>query len=77
MGIEGRGQTIAIVGGSDIYLSDIESFRGLFNLPFNDPSTILVPGTDYPGIVPDDLDEADPDIEWAGALARNAKIVYV
>src|SRR5436309_945916 len=45
----------------------------------NDPQVILVPGTKDPGlgINSGDLNEADLDIEWAGAVARNAKIIYV
>ena len=36
-----------------------------------------MPGSANPGISCGDLDEADLDIEWAGAVARNATIVYV
>src|SRR5207237_4986641 len=36
-----------------------------------------VPGSRDPGIVSDDLGEADLDLEWAGAVARNAHLIYV
>ncbi len=74
-GIDGTGQKIAIVGESDIDLADIRGFRQEFNLPAGtDPVQILV--GDDPGFNNTWL-EADLDIEWAGAMARGAKIVYV
>jgi subtilase family serine protease len=74
-GIDGSGQTIAIVGQSDIKLSDIEAFRTAAGLPPRDPQIILA-GTD-PGMRPDDEIESDLDIEWAGGIARNAAIIFV
>ncbi len=76
-GIDGSGQTIAIAGQSDIVLSDIQNFRNAFNLPANLPRTLLVPGTQDPGISPGDREESDLDLEWAGAVARNASITFV
>jgi subtilase family serine protease len=76
-GWDGAGQRIAIVGQSALDVSDIETFRDAFGLPFNDPTQILVPGSDDPGINEDALGEADLDIEWAGAVARMAKIYYI
>jgi len=72
----GQGQTIAVVGQSDIKLADIEKFRSTFLLPFNDPKLLLVgedPGIDSGG---GEL-EADLDLEWSGAVASQANIVYV
>jgi subtilase family serine protease len=34
-GIDGTGQTIAIVGETNIHLSDVANFRSLFGLPAN------------------------------------------
>jgi subtilase family serine protease len=77
-GIDGSGQSIAIAGASDINMGDIESFRALFGLPFNDPQKILVPGSDDPGFNDADaMGEADLDLEWSGAVARNATFFYV
>jgi len=73
-GIDGTGQAIAIMGQSDIALSDIRSFRQQFGLPPKDPQMILV-GND-PGKNGSE-GEADVDLEWSGALARNATIFYV
>jgi subtilase family serine protease len=40
-GIDGTGQTIAIVGETNIHVTDVENFRSLFGLPANDPQVIL------------------------------------
>jgi hypothetical protein len=42
-GIDGTGVTIAIPGGSDIDLTDIQAFRKMLSLPANDPVKLLVP----------------------------------
>jgi subtilase family serine protease len=77
MGIDGAGQKIAVVGQSAINLSDIQTFRSLSGLPANDPQVTLVPGGSDPGMVAGDIDEANLDVEWAGAVARRATILYV
>ncbi|MFL6452151.1 MAG: protease pro-enzyme activation domain-containing protein [Bryobacteraceae bacterium] len=76
-GIDGTGVKIAVVGQSDIQLSDIRAFRAAAGLPANDP-TIILTGTD-PGVrsTSGDERESDLDVEWAGAIARNANIVFV
>ena len=73
-GIDGTGQTIAIVGESNINLTDIEAFRSLFGLPKNDPQ-VIVNGPD-PGLVGDEP-EAVLDVSWSGAVAKNATIKLV
>lgn len=75
--IDGTGQKIAIVGQSNIKPSDIATFRSLSSLPANVPTVTLVPGSTDPGIVDGDVVEASLDIEWAGAVAKNATIEYV
>ena len=63
-----------IVGQSDIDPSDIATFRSTWGLP---PTTIqMVPTGTYPGITDDEI-EADLDLEWAGAVARFATLIYV
>ena len=76
-GLDGTGVKIAVVGQSDIQLSDVRDFRSAAGLSPNDP-TIIVTGTD-PGLQQssDDESESDLDIEWAGAVARNATIVFI
>ncbi len=76
-GIDGSGQSLVIAGQTQIHLSDIQLFRSTFNLPALDPKLILVPNSADPGISANDLDEAHLDIEWSGAVARNANIIYV
>ena len=76
-GIDGAGQSLVIVGQTQIALSDIQHFRASYLLPVNTPKTLLVPNAQDPGISRDDLDEADLDIEWSGSVARNAKIIFV
>src|SRR5215471_272862 len=76
-GLTGAGQSIAVMGQTDIVLSDISTFRQNANLPQNPPTVILVPGSGDPGISSGDLTEADLDVEWSGAMAPNATIIYV
>ena len=73
--IDGTGQTIGIIGETDVDMKDIESFRSLFNLPANDPVVVL-DGPD-PGIVPGDETESDLDLQWSGAVARGATIKFI
>jgi subtilase family serine protease len=75
--ITGAGQKIAVMGVSDIELPDIETFRSLSGLPPSTPRIILNPGSPDPGIVDGDVIEASMDIEWSGAVARDASIIYV
>jgi subtilase family serine protease len=74
--INGSGQSIAIVARSNIKIADARQFRTFFGLPANDPQ-IIVNGTD-PGIWSSGEEtEADLDVEWSGAVARNASIKFV
>jgi hypothetical protein len=73
--IDGTGQTIAIIGETDVDMKDIENFRSLFGLPANDPVVVL-DGPD-PGVVPGDETESDLDLEWSGAVAKGATIKFV
>ena len=74
-GNDGTGVSIAIVGRSDISLSDVEAFRTVFGLPYNDPT--LIHANADPGVVPGDDEEAILDVEWSGAVAPMANINYV
>jgi subtilase family serine protease len=76
-GFDGAGQSIAIVGQSQITLSDIESFESAAGLPIRDPNLILIPNTGVPVHVPGDETESDLDIEWSGAVARGATLTLV
>jgi len=76
-GLDGSGQSIAVIGRSDVALTDVETFRANAGLPAKDPQKIFVNGVN-PGM-PDCSDEAESalDIEWAGALAKNATVDFV
>jgi hypothetical protein len=103
--IDGTGQKLAIVGQTDIYLADINDFRGGFGLSTIPSATtattgdctvnasglvispctttnfqyVLVAGSSDPLTTYGcgDLGESDLDIEWSGAIARKAQIVFV
>ena len=99
-GINGTGQTIAIMGQTDLSTDsnpgrngtpgavvngqqqqyDVVTFRGLAGLPPLTSSNfqiVVVPGTTDPGLVTAELDEANLDVEWSGAIAPNANLIYV
>jgi subtilase family serine protease len=73
IGIDGTGQTIAVVGDSNIDPDDISAFRSMFGLSLNTPQQQVV----HDPQSTTDLIEADLDLEWVGAVARNANILYV
>ncbi len=77
--VDGTGVTIGIVGGSNINLQDVISFRTVFGLPTNLPANIpqvVLNGPD-PGIVKGLESEALLDVEWSGAVAKNSQIILV
>ena len=78
-GTNGSGQSIAIVGQSALYGSgsDVTHFWTMFGLTSAKLSLRLVNSRQNPGVVQGDVDEASLDTEWAGAVARNATIVFV
>jgi hypothetical protein len=77
--IDGTGQKIVVVGQSNIVLADIAAFRTAANLPAKAPIIVLVPGSSDPGVLSSSGDEQESsiDIEWAGAVAKNATITFV
>jgi len=74
-GTNGSGVKIALLGQSEILLSDIQTYRRMFNLPQNDPTFIPV-GPDV-GTSPGDDGESDLDVEVAGGAAPGAHIDFV
>jgi len=74
--IDGTGQTIAVVGESDINVQDIIDFRTMFGLPQNFSSAnIILDGPD-PGINSSEGESA-LDVEWTGGVAPGATIDFV
>ena len=71
----GSGVSIAIVGRSNINLSDVQSFRSTAGLSANQP-TVILDGAN-PGLVSGDQDESTLDVEWSGAVAPSAAVKFV
>jgi subtilase family serine protease len=92
--INGAGQKLAVMGETDLYLSDINDFRSGFGLPTitcttaaaapndiitacSDPHfSYVLDGID-PQVSPGNLTEADLDVEWSGAIAPGAQLIFV
>src|SRR5258706_6565009 len=90
-GIDGTGQKLAVMGRTDIYLADLADFRTGFGLSSiscttnssgvitacSDPHfSYKLYGSD-PGLSTNgDISEANLDLEWAGAVARGAQLIY-
>ena len=85
--IDGTGQTIAIVGDSEICtasspdfsaactVDDVASFRQIFGLSTANLPTVILDGPD-PGFNSDEI-EGNLDVQWSGAIAKNATIDFV
>ncbi len=83
---DGTGQIIAITGDSEICTAsspvfsectgdDVATFRNLFGLSTSNLPKVIVVGPDP--LFNSDETEADLDVQWAGAIAPNAKILFV
>ena len=77
-GTNGTGQKIAVMGQSAILSSDVTTFWQTFGLGSATLTQVLV-NHENPGYqtASGDIDESALDLEWAGAVARNANIVFV
>lgn len=79
-GFTGSNQTIAVVGQSAVYTTDITNFQTALGLPAKAPSLVLVPGTGVSAVNPfgsGDEGESDLDLEYSGAIAKGANILFV
>jgi subtilase family serine protease len=76
-GITGSGITVAVMGQTDIIPTQVAAFRAAAGLPVNAPTLKLVPTSLDPGVSSGDIDEAQIDVEWSGAAAQGATILYV
>src|SRR5713226_4151179 len=77
--LDGTGQTIAVVGQTQINTSDIDAFRAAAGLPARTASNfqqILITGGGT-GFKDGDEVEANLDLEWSNAVAKRATILYV
>jgi PKD repeat protein len=75
-GIDGTGVSIAVVGRTHIGPTDIATFRSQSGLSVNAPLFILN-GRDPGDLGAGEDTEAYLDVEWAGAVARNATVKFV
>jgi hypothetical protein len=90
-GVDGTGQKLAVMGQTNIYLADLNNFRSGFGLSSfscttdangvitacNDPHFKYVTDGTTTLSTQGDISEADLDIEWSGAVARGAQIIFV
>jgi hypothetical protein len=78
-GTDGTGQTIAVVGQSDINPQDVQAFRTMFGLPTSGTYLQITYNGPTPGVLAalGDESEADLDTEWAGAIAKGATVNFV
>src|SRR5271170_512083 len=79
--INGSGITIAVMGQTDLTANpdpNIAQFRSAAGLPSltANPIKLQLVGPD-PGLSTGDIDEAHLDLEWSGAAAPGATILYV
>jgi subtilase family serine protease len=86
--INGTGESIAVTGQVDFFPADIAAFRSAAGLSTtNLPTTVYAYG-ENPGNAlactscttgpnQDDLGETSIDLEWSGAMAPNASIIFV
>ncbi|MGH9528599.1 MAG: Ig-like domain repeat protein [Terriglobales bacterium] len=77
--VDGTGQTIAIVGETDINPQDVADFRNFFGLPALTGSQLnIIHNGPAPGILADGEEtESDLDVEWSSAVAKGATIDFV
>ncbi|MGA9814796.1 MAG: protease pro-enzyme activation domain-containing protein, partial [Terriglobales bacterium] len=73
-GLDGTGEAIAVVGQTQIHTADVDAFRTAAGLSPKNLQLVAVNGT---GFSSGDEVEADLDVEWSGAVARGAAILYV
>ena len=86
-GFNGAGETIAVTGQVDIYQSDVLAFRSASGLSTTNLPTVVHIGSEDPGYPTcdtqncepndNDLEEASLDVEWSGAMAPSATILFV
>jgi len=79
-GLDGTGQAIAVLGQTpltdpdDGTHADVDRFRSLVGLPAGNLQLIK---TGTPKYSLKDVDEANLDIEWSGAIAPKAQVLFV
>jgi hypothetical protein len=80
---DGTGITIAVAGQTALASTaandfvDVNAFRLAAGLVAKQPTLTLVPNSGSRVLLSSDLTEADLDVEWSAAVAKNATINYV
>jgi hypothetical protein len=74
-GIDGSGQSIAIIGRAWVDISQVAAFRNIFGLPQNQPTVLALGGVLEQG--DNEVMEAELDLQWAGAVAKGANVIFV
>jgi pseudomonalisin len=75
-GIDGTGQSIAIVGRTHPATANWASFRTAMGLPAKTPQ-VVVNGADPGDLGSGEDTEANLDVEWAGGIAKGANVIFV
>jgi hypothetical protein len=73
----GTGQSIAIVGQSEVAVSDVEHFQSAAGLTIKDPTLVLVPNSGSAAFSTGDESESDLDLEYSGGMGTGATIYFV
>ena len=76
-GLNGTGQSIAVVGQSSILTSDISNFQSAAGFSVKLPTLIQVPNSGTATRVSGDESEADLDVEYASTMAPGATVKFV
>jgi subtilase family serine protease len=76
-GYTGNGQSIAVVGQSEVDVSDIEHFQSAAGLSTKDPNLVLVPNSGSAAYSTGDEAESDLDLEYSGGIAKGSTIYFV
>ena len=76
-GYTGSGETIVVVGQSEISATDITNFQTAAGLTVKAPNIMLVPSTGTAAVSAGDEAESDLDIEYSGGIATGATIDFV
>ena len=76
-GYTGSGETIVVVGQSEISATDITNFQNAAGLTVKAPNITLVPSTGTAAVSAGDEAESDLDIEYSGGIATGATIDFI
>ena len=76
--INGAGVSIAVLGRSDVLLSDIAQFQAVNQPPFTATNLpVVIQANGDPGYIGNDQTESTLDLEWAGGIAPQATVKFV